>query len=331
MQHRPLGSSGLSASIVAFGAWAIGGWRWGGTDEAASIRAIHAAIDHGINLIDTAPVYGFGLSESIVAKAVADRRDKVLLATKCSLICDPSRGVKHFRTNSVNFDEHGLIQVNRCGRPDSIRQEIEGSLARLKTDHIDLYQTHWQDPSTPISETMGELMRLKQQGKIRAIGCSNANCRDMDQYRAAGQLDSDQEKYSMLSRELEKGQLPYCLKHNVAVLAYSPLEQGLLTGKLTAGRQFAEGDLRKDNPKFGGDVRQRIAALLEKFEPVAKRHGITMTQLVIAWTLHQPGLTHALCGARTAEQAIENAKAGDVKLAAEDLAVMDQALAEHGG
>ena len=326
MLYRPLGQSGIQASVVAFGAWAIGGWRWGGTDEDQSVRAIHAAIDRGMTLIDTAPVYGFGLSETIIGRAIQGKRDKVVLATKCGLICDPSRGVKHFTTNSLNFDDDGLIQVNRCCQGDSIRREVEGSLRRLKTDHIDLLQTHWQDPSTPIGETMAALMDLKKQGKIRAIGVSNASSKHMDEYRAGGPLDSDQERYSMLSREIEKDQLPYCHRHGVAVLAYSPLAQGLLTGKVTAGRSYALGDLRRDNPRFAGDALSKVEALLAKIQPIAAKHRATVSQVVIAWTLAQPGLTHALCGARTPEQVEENAKAGDLVLSAEDVKTIDAAL-----
>jgi len=328
MRTRPLGLSGIEASVVAFGAWAIGGWRWGGTDEAQSVRAIHAAVDAGITLFDTAPVYGFGLSDSILGSALKGRRDKVVLATKCGLICDPTKGAKHFTTNALSFDDDALIQVNRYCGGESIRREVEASLRRLKTDRIDLLQTHWQDTTTPFAETMGAMLELKKQGKIRAIGVCNATSAQMAEYRNAGQLDSDQERYSMLAREIEKDQLPHCKQHGIAVLAYSPLAQGLLTGKLTADRAFALGDLRKDNPKFAGDVRANVAALLAKFEPVREKHGVTMTQLVIAWTLSQPGLTHALCGARNEQQAIENAKAGDVELSADDLRVMDAALGE---
>jgi aryl-alcohol dehydrogenase-like predicted oxidoreductase len=326
MRTRPLGQSGIEASVVAFGAWAIGGWRWGGTDESQSVRAIHAAIDAGITLFDTAPVYGFGLSDSILGGALQGKRDRVILATKCGLICDPTKGSRHFTTNALSFDDDALIQVNRYCGGESIKREVEASLRRLKTDHIDLLQTHWQDTTTPFAETMGAMMELKKAGKVRAIGVCNATAAQMAEYRKAGPLDSDQERYSMLARDVEKDQLPYCREHRVAMLAYSPLAQGLLTGKLTASRQFALGDLRKDNPKFGAEVRQRVAKLLAKFEPVRARHGITMTQLVIAWTIAQPGVTHALCGARTPEQAIENAKAGDVALWEEEVQQMTAAV-----
>ncbi len=332
MRTRPLGQSGIEASVVAFGAWAIGGWRWGGADEAQAIRAVHAAIDAGITLFDTAPVYGFGLSDSILGQALQGRRDKVVLATKCGLICDPTKGTRHFTTNALNFDDDAIIQVNRHCGGESIKREVEASLRRLKTDHLDLLQTHWQDTITPFAETMQAMMDLRKEGKIRAIGVSNATSGQMSEYWKVGPLDSDQERYSMLSREIENDQLPYCLSKGMAVLAYSPLAQGLLTGRLTAGRQFALGDLRRNNPKFGDQVRGNVAAMLARFEPIRVQRGITMTQLVIAWTLQQPGLTHALCGARTPEQAIENAGAGDVMLTAEELKVMTAAIdAYHAG
>ncbi|MEX2213375.1 MAG: aldo/keto reductase [Phycisphaeraceae bacterium] len=329
MLTRPLGTSNIQASTVAFGGWAIGGWRWGGTDDTQAVKAIHAAIDCGMNMIDTAPVYGFGLSESIIGTAIQGKRDKVVLATKCGLVCDPNRGTKHFRTNVFNFDDDGLIQVNRCNQPDSIKLEVEGSLRRLKTDYIDLYQTHWQDPTTPIADTMSALLDLKQQGKIRAIGVSNATSQQMQEYRDVGPLDSDQERYSMLDRALEKDQLPYCHKHGVSVLAYSPLGQGLLTGKLVPGREFPVGDLRYNNPKFSDEVRRKVAAMLAKFQPIADAHGVTLAQIVIAWTIAQPGLTHALCGARTPEQVLENAKAGHVTLTDADLTTMNAAVAAY--
>ncbi len=235
MRYRALGGSGIEASVVAFGAWAVGGWWWGGADDSESIAAIREALDLGITLIDTAPAYGLGHSEEVVGTAIKGRRDEVVLATKCGLIWHADKG-NHF------FDESGK-SVRRYLGAESIRYEVEQSLRRLQTDVIDLYQTHWQDPTTPIEETMGALLELKREGKIRAIGVSNASVEQMDEYRKAGPLDADQEKYSMLVRNLDEGQLPYCEREGIAVLAYSPLAQGLLTGKVTADRTIPEGDL----------------------------------------------------------------------------------------
>jgi methylglyoxal reductase len=327
---RALGKSGIEASVVGLGTWAMGGWMWGGTDEKASIDAIHAAIDAGINLIDTAPIYGFGVSEGIVGKAVRDRRDKVLLATKCSMVCDPSAGRLKFRSTTQGPDPNGLITIHINLKPDSIRREIEDSLKRLQTDHIDLYQAHWQEETTPIEDTMGALEDLRREGKIRAIGVCNATTEQLQQYSAAGQLDCDQEKYSMLDRSLDAQQLPYCLENNVGVLAYSPLVLGLLSGKIGPDRQFPAGDLRQSHPRFAKDNLGRVSAMLEKFKPIAERHNVTLAQLTIAWTFHQPGLTHVLCGARTTEQSEENAAAGRIELSAEELQTINEAIADSG-
>jgi aryl-alcohol dehydrogenase-like predicted oxidoreductase len=329
MQTRPLGQSGIEASVVGFGAWAIGGWMWGGTDESESIRAIHAGLDAGMNLIDTAAVYGLGLSEMIVGKAIRDRRDRVVLATKCSMVCDPSRGVFKFRSSSLGPDPNGHVVIHISSAPDSIRREVEDSLKRLQTDYIDLYQTHWQDTTTPFQDTMAALLDLKRQGNIRAIGVCNASCAQMDAYREAGPLDSDQEHYSMILRRIEEDQLPYCREHGIAVLAYSPLARGLLTGKAGPERQFDSGDHRSGLEMFRPENRLRVAAMLDRFRPIAEARGITLAQLALAWTVAQPGLTHALSGVRTVRQAQENAAAGDIELTAAEFQTMNLAIDEY--
>lgn len=323
MRYRPLGQSGIEASVVALGAWAIGGWYWGGTDETQSIDAIHAAIDAGVNFIDTAPAYGLGRSEAIVGKAITGRRDQVVIATKCGVVWHTQKG-------KFRLEEYGKQMYGYLGA-ESIRYEIEESLRRLQTDYIDLYQTHWQDSTTPIEETMGTLLELKEQGKIRAIGVSNATADDMEQYRKLGPLASDQEKYSMLDQHIEEEHLPYCRNHGIAVLAYSPLEQGLLTGKVTTEREFAEDDWRTEKLGFDMDSRRRINTMLkEDFQAIADRHGLTFAQLAIAWTIAQPGLSHALVGARTVQQATENAAAGDVILTPAESDVINQAVRKQG-
>ena len=210
MRYRALGSSGIEASVVGLGTWAIGGWMWGGTDEPAAIKAIHAGIDAGINLVDTAPVYGFGLSEKIVGRAIRGRRERVVLATKCALVWDRKDGEFYFNsTDRGSCKADGAFDVYKCLKPDSIRLEVERSLTRLGTDYIDLYQTHWPDSTTAIADTMEALLDLKQQGKIRAIGVCNATAQQMADYGLTGVLDSDQEKYSMLDRAQETANLPY--------------------------------------------------------------------------------------------------------------------------
>jgi methylglyoxal reductase len=328
MLYRELGKSGIEVSAVAFGAWAIGGWMWGGAEEKDAFNAIHASLDNGVNLIDTAPIYGYGRSEELVGKAIRDRRDKVVLATKCGLRWDHEEGEFFFHSNEKGITPGpSLLKINKCLRPDSIREEIDRSLKRLGTDYIDLYQTHWQESTTPIADTMAVLEELKAQGKIRAIGVSNAT---VDQMKAYGRLDSDQEKYSMIDRGMEtNGSLAYCRGENIAVLAYSPLGNGLLTGKITPERKFNEGDLRRMNPRFGRKNLEKIAKMLAEMKPIADEHKITFTQLVIAWTISQPGMTVALCGARNAEQAIENAKGGGIALSAEEIEIIDEAVKKH--
>ena len=329
MKYRSLGKSGIEASIVGVGAWAVGGWMWGGADETESVRAIHAAIDAGVNLIDTAPVYGFGHSEEIVGRAIRDRRDKVVLATKCGLVWHEEKGAFFFASDEKHPRDQGPIKVYRHLAPETIRREIEWSLKRLGTDRIDLLQTHWQDSMTPIADTMHALMALKKEGKIRAIGCSNATPEQMDEYRAAGDLDVDQELFSMLDRKHERENLPYCAKHKIAFFAYSPLAQGLLTGKIGPDRTFREGDQRGLKPRFSAENRLKIQRLLDLFSPIAERHGISLGQLAIAWTLSQKGCTHALVGVRTARQAVENARAGAVELTRAELRAMGRAIEEH--
>ena len=326
MKTRPLGSSGIEASVVAFGAWALGGWRWGGSDDKTSIDAIHAGLDAGITLIDTAPAYGFGHGEEVVGKAIRGRRDKVVLATKCGLSWNTTKGTLFFVSDEHGRNDAGQYRIHKTLDPDIVRSDLEGSLRRLGTDHVDLYLTHWQDVTIPIEDTMALLLDLQKQGKIRAIGACNAKVEDLERCRSKGPFDADQERYSMLDRGLEGEQLPWCRKNNVAVLAYSPLHHGLLTGKISPEREFKEGDLRRGHASFTPENLKKTAAFLDRIRPIADRRGLTISQLVIAWTVAQPGLTHALVGARTPQQAIENAKAGTVELARAELESISAAL-----
>lgn len=327
MQKRPLGQSGMEASVIGFGAWGIGGWMWGGSDRKQSIEAIHAGLDAGVNLIDTAPVYGFGLSEEVVGEAIADRRDEVILATKCGLVCGTSKGSTKMRSTASGISPNGHIPVHQYLGGESIREEVEASLRRLQTDRIDLYQTHWQDETTPIADTMETLMELKAEGKIRAIGVSNASSAQMEQYRQVGPVDSDQERFSMIDRRIESDQLPYCQRAGIAMLAFSPLAQGLLTGKITPDQGFSEGDMRRRDPRFSEENRRRILEMLEHIEPLAKQRDLSIAQLVTAWTFHVPGVTHVLCGMRSVEHARENAAAGEVQLSDEEFQTISERVA----
>ena len=321
MMTREIGSSGISTSAVGLGTWAIGGWMWGGTDEQASIAAIQASIDEGVTLIDTAPAYGMGRSEEIVGLAIKGRRDKVVLATKCGLVWHVQRGNYFFSQQDKSVHRH-------LGR-ESIRHEVEESLRRLRTDYIDHYITHWQDPTTPIAETMAALEELKAEGKIRSIGASNCSSDDLAAYAAAGQIDAVQEEYSMVKRNIEQEIVPFCRSRSIAVLSYSSLALGLLSGKIGPERTFSGDDLRKDNPRFSVANRSKVAALMEILRPIAGEHDASAAQIVIAWTIAQPGITSALCGARNPEQARENAAAGRIRLSPSELAMIDAAISKH--
>lgn len=321
MLTREIGRSGIAASAVGLGTWAIGGWMWGGTDEAQSIAAIQASIDAGVSLIDTAPAYGQGLAEEIVGKAIRGRRDKVVLATKCGLVWHTTKG-NHF------FDYDGQPVHRYLGR-ESIAYELEQSLKRLGTDHLDHYITHWQDPTTPVAETIEALEALRAQGKIRSIGASNVSVADVDAYVAAGQLDAVQQEYSMVVRGIESDLLPLCASHGVSVLSYSSLALGLLSGRIGPDRVFSGDDQRKDNPRFSIANREKVARLMQDIRPIAGGHGATEAQVVIAWTLQQPGITFALCGARNPQQAKENAGAGRIRLSKEEINRISEAGKRH--
>jgi methylglyoxal reductase len=322
MLTQSLGSSGILASAVGLGTWAIGGWMWGGTDETAAVDGIRASLDAGVTLIDTAPAYGMGRAEEIVGAALAGRRDEVTLVTKCGLVWHTDKG-RHF------FDQAGK-PVHRYLGPESIRHEVDESLRRLRTDHIDLYITHWQDPTTPIEETLGALEELKRAGKILAIGASNLSQAELEAYLAVGGLDAIQEQYSMLHRDIERGKiLPLCRENGVSVLSYSSLALGLLSGKVGTDRAFTGDDLRKEDPRFSPTNRQSVSDFAATVRPVAAAHGATVAQIVVSWTLRQPGISFALCGARNAAQARENALAGRIRLTDTELAQIDAAIAQH--
>lgn len=313
MIYRELGQSGITVSAVGLGTWAIGGTAWGGTDEAASIAAIQAGVDAGMTLIDTAPAYGLGLSEELVGKAVRHRRDEVVLATKLGLVWHTDQGQRD-----------GVIagqQIFHNLRPESIRYEVEQSLRRLQTDRIDLYQTHWPDPTTPIADTMAALLELVAEGKVRAIGVSNCSVAQMEEYLAVGPLASNQVLYNMLDREIEDDILPFCRQRHIGVLSYSSMSLGLLSGKMPPDRTFPPDDLRAGRARFRPEAIERVNETLERLAPWREQYGLDQTQLTIAWTLSQPGITSALVGVRSVEQAQDDAQGG-VEISAEDLAAM---------
>lgn len=314
----------MQASVVAFGAWAIGGWKWGGSDVQASVAAVRASLDAGVDFIDTAAVYGFGLSEEIVGKAIKGRsREDIIVATKCGLRWD-------IETSTPHAESEGRL-ICRTLEPSSIRWELEQSLQRLGTDYIDLYQTHWPDPETDMESVVESFEALKKEGLIRAWGLCNESAERLAAAAHSGSLATDQEKYSLLDRAQDAANLLVCEEHDIGFLCYSPIAQGLLTGKIDAKRQFAEGDLRIGNPRFAPRVLDAIQAVLAPIKSLARDKDMSVEQLVLAWTLGQPGVTHVLVGTRDVAQAQSNAKAGSIELDADEMAMISQAAAAWPG
>lgn len=277
----------MEASRIGLGTWAIGGWMWGGTDEKESIKTIHSALDQGINLIDTAPVYGFGKSEEIVGEAVRQygRREDLLLATK------------------VAMDWKDEETVFRNASKERIHQEVEDSLRRLQTDYIDIYQVHWPDPVTPIHETAEALSYLHKQGKIRAIGVSNFTPEQMDIFREAAPIHTLQPPYNLFEREIESKTLPYVQDHEITTISYGSLCRGLLSGKMSTDREFEGDDLRNNDPKFNQPrFKQYLNAVQELEQLAEKRFGKSVLQLAVRWVLDQPGSGIALMGGRRPDQ-----------------------------
>lgn len=326
IKPRPLGSSAVSVTPVIFGAWAIGGWLWGGNDESDSIAAIRASIDAGANTLDTAAIYGMGYSEELVGKALADiPRDKVVIATKCGMRWDDPKEEGSDPWPQKDASGRDLI-IRKNARAHSIVYECENSLRRLKTDYIDLYQIHWPDESTPVEESFAAMESLRKQGKARAIGVSNYDVAWMRKAKAVGQLASLQPPYSLLQRNIEAEILPFCRKENIGVIVYSPMERGLLTGKVGPDRQFPAGDHRSRHKLFSRENRQRVLAALENIRPIADQHKASFAQLVINWTFMEPGVTAAIVGARNPEQARHNAAAMAITLSPEERATIRHAF-----
>ena len=302
----------LHPTRVALGTWAIGGWMWGGSDDLESIRTIHSALDRGINVIDTAPVYGFGHAEEVVGKALAEggRRQHVIIATKVAL---DWRDGKPFR-NATKA---------------RILKEIEDSLRRLQTDVIDIYQVHWPDPNTPIEETAEALANLYRAGKIRAIGVSNFSPAQMAAFRAVAPLHTAQPPYNLFEREAEKDVLPYCRDQNIATLAYGSLSRGLLSGHMTSDTGFGGDDLRRNDPKFKAPRFAQYLRAVERLDRFAQeKYGKRVLHLAVRWVLdHQP-LSIALWGARHPGQLDPVADVMGWKLDPAALAEIDRIVAD---
>ena len=285
MERSAIAGTSLKVSRVAIGTWAIGGWMWGGTDEAESVATIRAALDHGINVIDTAPAYGFGRSEEIVGKAVAEGRlrNQVVIATKVGL----------------EWKDGSVFRNASRGR---IMREVDDSLRRLRTDYIDVYQVHWPDPLVPIEETAAAMKTLFKQGKIRAIGVSNFSVEQMQRFRNAAALHLLQSPYNLFERGVEADLLPYCRKNNIATFGYGALCRGLLSGRMRSDTAFAGDDLRRTDPKFRQPRFAQYLSAVQRLDRLAQeRFGEHVIQLAVRWMLDQ-GVTTALWGARHPQQ-----------------------------
>jgi aryl-alcohol dehydrogenase-like predicted oxidoreductase len=286
MELSKIANTDIEVSRIGLGTWAIGGWMWGGADEQESIHTIHAAIDRGINLIDTAPVYGFGRSEETVGKALAQSgmRYRVAIATK------------------VGLDWRGS-QPLRDASPRRIFKEIEASLKRLRTDVIDIYQVHWPDPNTPIEKTAEAMGTLYQQGKIRAIGVSNFSRAQMSRFSRIAPIHAVQPPYNLFEREIEGDVLPHCWWQGISTLVYGSICRGLLSGRMTAHTQFGGDDLRRTDPKFQQPRYSQYLEAVERLDRFARdNYGKRVIHLALRWVLDKPGVTSALWGARRPDQ-----------------------------
>jgi aryl-alcohol dehydrogenase-like predicted oxidoreductase len=323
MEYRQLGRSEIQLSSITFGAWAIGGWMWGGADKRDAIAAVQKAVETGMTSIDTAAIYGQGHSESVVGEALEGRRHEVQILTKFGLRWDTDKGLHYFEST----DNQGRpISIHRYAGKASVIEECEKSLKRLRTDYIDLYQHHRTDPTTPIEETMEALSMLLEQGKIRSAGVSNYSLDETKQAQAALPIVCNQVPFSMLERDIENDLVPFCQEQQISILAYSPLQRGILTGKIKPGHVFAATDHRPEQYYFQPGNHERVMNFLAEIRPIADERGVTLSQLVINWTLHRPGITIALVGARNPQQVEENAGAAGFQLSLEETEQIDTAL-----
>jgi aryl-alcohol dehydrogenase-like predicted oxidoreductase len=323
MIYRNLSNTDLKISAITFGAWAIGGWMWGGADRDEALDALAASLDIGMTSIDTAAVYGFGQSEEIIGKAIKGKRDKVQIFTKYGLSWNDTKGEFYFKTMS---NEGKALDIYKYSSKESVIKECEISLKNLGTDYIDLYQIHWADPTTPISETFEAIEILQKQGKIRYAGVCNYNASLVEEALKSFPIVTDQVPYSMVNRHIENELVPFCLKNNVGIMAYSPLQRGILTGKMQKGHRFNHGDTRPTTMYYREPNFSRILDFIEQIRPIAEKRGVTVGQLVINWTLQQPGVGTALVGARNRQQVLDNAKAVDFMLTAEEIADINAKL-----
>ncbi|WP_437187043.1 aldo/keto reductase [Planctomicrobium sp. SH668] len=314
MTLRQIGTSDLRVTPVAMGCWPIAGVTSVDVTEENSLATLQAAFDSGVNFFDTAYVYGYeGESERLIAKALGNVRSQLVIASKCGLHWGPDR------------------KQARDARPETIVKECETSLKRLKTDYIDLYYLHAPDPAVPIEESASAILKLKEQGKIRAVGVSNFDRIEMyEAFHSVCPIDADQPHYNMLQREIEVDRLPWCRAHGVSAMVYWPLMKGFLAGKLKRDHVWDPKDGRAKYPIFQGEEWNKTHDFVDRLREIASAAGITISQLVIAWTIQQPGITAALCGAKRSEQILETAQAMRVTLGPDQLELIRQEIQARG-
>lgn len=316
MQKRKLGKTDLMLTTVGLGAWAIGGpWEfgWGPQDDNEAVDAITTALETGINWIDTAPAYGLGHSEDLIAKALKQTEHKPVIATKCGILWNDKK------------------EMIFCLKKDSIRTECHNSLKRLDVDVIDLYQIHWPKPEQDVEEAWEEMLKLRDEGKVRYLGVSNFNIEQLERIRKMEPAVSLQPSYSMLNREVENELLDYCAQHEMGVVPYSPMQRGLLTGKFSPQRlaSLAPDDHRRKNPYFKEPRFSAALELVERLKIIAERNGKTCAQLAVSWVLRRKEITAAIVGARRPSQIKETAPASDWDLNKKDIEEIEKYLAEY--
>lgn len=314
MERRRLGGTDIELSVIGLGTWVFGG-RWGGADDADSLAACHAAIDAGVNWIDTADIYGQGRAERIVGQVVRERREEVVVATK----------------GGVAWEAGPPLRIWREASGDYLRAACERSLQALGLDHIDLYQVHWPVAGVPAQETISALDGLRQAGVVRAIGVSNYGLADLEAAGAVARIDSFQPGYHLMRRDVEAGELAWCRGNGVGVIAYGPLAHGLLTGKMSADTTFPDGDWRADSELFADGAFPERIAVARELDDLAREAGRAggVAELAVAWVLRRPEVTSAIVGARSAEQAARNAALAGRPLSVDEEAAIDAILARH--
>ena len=314
MQTRHLGNSDLTITPIGIGAWAMGGgdwaFSWGRQEDDDSIAAIHAALDAGVNWIDTAAVYGLGHSEEVVGKAIAGRAQRPYVFTKCSLVWNDQREIGHSL------------------KAASVRRELEASLRRLRVDVIDLYQIHWPDPEPDIEEGWQTLAQIQKEGKVRYIGVSNFNVAQMKRVERIAPITSLQPNYNIVTRDIEKNVLPFCREQHIGVIVYSPMKSGLLTGKMTRQRiaSLPPDDFRPRTPSFQEPQLSRNLGLVEVLRGIGERHNRTPGEIAIAWTLRDPVVTGAIVGMRSAEQAKQIVRSAEFRLSSDEILEIEEYL-----